>query len=544
MKSNAAMVSEAENTLQRWREMPHMFVREVFDEKVEPDDWQDEALIELANPKTIRIAIRANKGPGKTAWLAWTIFWFLTCYKNANITATAITGENLRDNLWKELALWRSRSKILQKMFIWSKERVYSSDKLHEASWWCSARKWAKDADPAQQANTLAGLHAQYVMAIVDEAGGVPDGVVDAAEGILANLGVKGGLGKVIITGNPTHVEGPLFRAFEMNPEDWWRLHLTADPLFKYRAKSLLKKSRTRFTNLVSQENYVLPLIKRYTRTSSVVLVNAFGEFPLGVSDAIVTLQQYRNAVTAWGANPEPGMSTKNILGIDIARLGSNETVVARRRDFHLVGFSSWIGNRLTESADKIEAIWDEGTWDEIRIDDVGAGGGVTDILLRRSSERIANENKPPINICPIDVGSSDSMTDEQKKKHLNLRSILFHDLQEMFVDDKIHIHPDIETYTTLMEEGSTLLIDWAEGKGNKRKIEAKKLYKKRTGRSPDYLDAMMLAFADRVGGPTCGVMFSESAPKDVEHPTQLMPFYRERVRLMNRRGRHANTLR
>ena len=101
-------------------------------------------------------------------------------------------------------------------------------------------------------------------------------------------------------------------------------------------------------------------------------------------------------------------------------------------------------------------------------------------------------------------------MTEEQTKKHLNLRSILYHDLQETFVEDKIMIHPEVETYTTLMEEGSTLLIDWAEGKGNKRKIEAKKLYKKRTGRSPDYLDATMLAWADRVGGPTYGVMFSE----------------------------------
>ncbi len=518
----------------RWRENPNLFVREIFDEDVEPDGWQDEALLAIADPKYVRYAIRANKGPGKTAWLSWVIYWFLTCYPNSNITATAITGENLRDNLWKELALWRSRSKILQLMFIWSKERIYSADKLHEASWWCSARKWAKDADPAQQANTLAGLHAQYVMAIVDEAGGVPDGVVDAAEGILANLGVKGGMGKVIITGNPTHVEGPLYRAFEMNPDQWWRMHLTADPIFKHRLKN---DPISRFTNLVSQENYVEPLIKRYTRQSSVVLVNAFGEFPLGVSDAIVTLQQYRNAVTAWH---EPPIETlNNILGVDVARLGSNETVVCRRRDRHLLGFDSWVGNRTTESADKIEKIWDEGNWQEIRIDDVGAGGGVTDILLRKSELRMV-EGKRPIIVVPIDVGSTAFMTDEEKNKHLNLRSILYMDLQETFVDEKICIHPAIEETTTLMEEGSTLLIDWSDR--SKRKIESKKFYKKRTGRSPDYLDATMLAWADRVGGPTYGVMASEPEPVK-EHPTQLMPMNRPRMRLWDRRNRRANPL-
>ena len=56
--------------LDRWKEHPVQFVREVF--RVVPDPWQAEVL--EAFPHRQRLAMKACKGPGKTAveaWLAW-----------------------------------------------------------------------------------------------------------------------------------------------------------------------------------------------------------------------------------------------------------------------------------------------------------------------------------------------------------------------------------------------------------------------------------------------------------------------------------------
>jgi len=53
-----------------WKASPSLFVRELFG--VTPDPWQEEVLD--AFPKAPRIAMKACKGPGKTAaeaWLAW-----------------------------------------------------------------------------------------------------------------------------------------------------------------------------------------------------------------------------------------------------------------------------------------------------------------------------------------------------------------------------------------------------------------------------------------------------------------------------------------
>ena len=53
--------------LAAWQASPHAFVRELFG--VVPDKWQEEVL--EAFPHHPRLAMKACKGPGKTAVLAW-----------------------------------------------------------------------------------------------------------------------------------------------------------------------------------------------------------------------------------------------------------------------------------------------------------------------------------------------------------------------------------------------------------------------------------------------------------------------------------------
>ena len=125
----------------RWLRDPVLFVRENF--RVEPDDWQVKVL--RAFPKFQRLAMKAAKGCGKTTVLAWLILNFLTTRPNSNIAATSISGDNLRDGLWKEIAKWLQRSEFLQTMFEVQKQRIVS--KQTPLTWWCSARQWSRSAD-------------------------------------------------------------------------------------------------------------------------------------------------------------------------------------------------------------------------------------------------------------------------------------------------------------------------------------------------------------------------------------------------------------
>lgn len=260
--------------MRRWRVDPVAFVRENF--HVEPDAWQLRVLRSAARSvkSAVRIAMKASKGVGKSAVLAWLMWWFFTTRLHPKIIATSITADNLKDGLWTELASWQQKSPLLAAIATWSAERIVSND--HPETWWMSARTWPKGADASQQANTLAGIHADNVMFVLDESGGIPDAVMAAAEAGLANASPANGREAILLqAGNPTHLEGPLYRACTSEKHLWDVIEISADPDDPMRS--------TRVTR-----EWALDQIAKYGRDSAYVLVNVFGKFPPGSANALL----------------------------------------------------------------------------------------------------------------------------------------------------------------------------------------------------------------------------------------------------------------
>ena len=211
----------AADKIKTWRENPSIFVREVL--RATPDPWQDEIL--KIFPYNQRIALCASKGPGKSSLLSWLAWNFLLTRPSPKIAATSISGDNLRDGLWTEMAKWRENSPILKELFVWQKERIFLKESPE--TWWMSARQWSKSADPNSLGNTLAGLHADYIMFELDEAGGMPDAIMASAEAALSSCKE----GHIVIAGNPTHLEGPLFRACKTGERGMWYVkEISSDP--------------------------------------------------------------------------------------------------------------------------------------------------------------------------------------------------------------------------------------------------------------------------------------------------------------------------
>ena len=113
-------IDAAAAQLTRWRQDPVAFVRECLG--AEPDAWQRDALAAFSGAE--RLALKACKGPGKTAVLAWCIWNFLLTRPYAKVAATSITEDNLTDNLWAELAKWHGGSPLLRNWFTWTKTRI------------------------------------------------------------------------------------------------------------------------------------------------------------------------------------------------------------------------------------------------------------------------------------------------------------------------------------------------------------------------------------------------------------------------------------
>src|SRR5271156_4480738 len=158
--------------LSQWKADQILFVRECFG--VEPDAWQVIVLNWYRDGKR-RIAMQACKGPGKTCVLAWIILHFML-FENAQIAAISNSGANARNNLWKEIAIWRDKSVWLKSAYVMTATRLYApsitgrfkpeENKDYERTWFCEMRTWSKTADDAVVAQTLQGLHADHVMVI------------------------------------------------------------------------------------------------------------------------------------------------------------------------------------------------------------------------------------------------------------------------------------------------------------------------------------------------------------------------------------------
>ena len=300
-----------------WYVDPCQFVRDVFE--AEPDAWQALALEGVAAGD--RTGLSACKGPGKTTVEAWVIWWFLATRPHCNIIALSITLDNLRDNLWKELAVWLARPKagFLRDAFEQGGERI--AYRKSPKTWWCSARAFAQSADPSQQANTIAGLHAKRVMVVMDEMGSYPDGVLVAAEAIFSNQ--DHAEAKILAAWNPTSTDGPAYRVVTRDRKRWNIIHITGDPEDPNRSPRISKKW--------AQEQ-----IDDWGRENDWVRVNVLGQFPRTSSDKLLGPDDVQTAI-ARIIRPEEVVDEARVMGLDVAGMGDDSTVLIMRQ-----GLCAW----------------------------------------------------------------------------------------------------------------------------------------------------------------------------------------------------------
>lgn len=444
----------AANKLRLWRERPDVFVREVFG--ATPDPWQDEVL--KAFPHNQRIALKASKGPGKScieAWLAWN---FLATRPHPKIAATSISGDNLRDGLWTEMAKWREKSPLLKEMFIWQKEKIFN--KQYPETWWMSARSWSKSADPQALGNTLAGFHADYVMCIMDESGGMPEAIMASAEAVLSSA-VEGHL---IQAGNPTHLEGPLYNACTRDRALWHVVEITSDP------DNPLRSPRVK-------EDWAREQIKKYGRENPWVLVNVFGQFPPASMNALIGPEEVEASIRRRYREVEI-IKHPRILGVDVARYGDDSSIIFPRQGLQAFNPLQYRNVSGTEGAELVLRKWNDWDADACFVDNTGGfGASWLDNLYR-------------IGKSPIGVHFSQSSTSPQYfNKRAEMAFLLVDWIKAGGALPDIHELAQALTQTTYTFKGDQLML------------EPKEDVKAKIGHSPDHMDALMLTFALPVEG-------------------------------------------
>lgn len=450
-----------EHPLRRWRADPVAFVREVF--KAEPDGWQVKVL--AAFPSSPRMAMKACKGPGKSCVLAWLIWNFMLTRLHPKVVCTSITGDNLADGLWTELANWQNRSPLLRAMFTWSKTRIVAND--HPETWWCSARQWSKGADPKTQGETMAGVHADNVLFVLDEAGGIPDAVAAAAEAGLANVvDPTKQEAHLLIAGNPYALEGPLYRATTSERHLWHLTEITADP------DDPLRTPRVSVTWARQQ-------IEKYGRDDPWVLVNVFGKFPPSSINALLGPDDVNSCLGRHLLEDQVTRGLPRILGVDVAREGNDRTVLFPRCGPIAYTPVTMRGANNIAVADRVKMAFNAWRPDAIFVDATGGyGGGVVDLLEQAG--------------LPV-VGIQFAGKAGNPRYHNKRAEMWF--LMAEWIKAGSALPPDGE----LVKELTAPTYHFV---GDRFALERKEQIKERLGFSPDLADALALTFAQPVEPP------------------------------------------
>lgn len=245
-----------------------------------------------------KISIASGNGVGKTAVLSWLILWWLFCFQDSQVRATAPSAEQLYDVLWKETAKWLNvMPGYIKNCYEWSMTHIRMQPQPNV--WFAAARTARKETPEA-----FSGVHGEHVLLIADEASGVPEEIYEAGEGVLASRNVL-----VVLVSNPTRLVGYFY-----------------DTHFKF-------KSHWQTFNFSSEDSPIVPRtfieekIARYGIDSDDYRIFVLGQFPSAdaVDDKgyvpLFTDSHREKQVADVGSFIEPW------LGIDPAGQGRNETL-------------------------------------------------------------------------------------------------------------------------------------------------------------------------------------------------------------------------
>jgi hypothetical protein len=307
----------------------------------------------------------------------------------------------------------------------------------------------------SESPESLAGVHADHVLLVVDEASGVPESVFEAAYGSMSGKDAT-----TILLGNPTRSSGYFYETHTRLRDSWWT-----------------KQVSCLDSPLVSPD-FIQEMELKYGSESNAMKVRVYGEFPTAEDDTLISLHAVEQASKRVVEQPE---GTAVVWGLDVARYGDDASVLCIRQGRHLQALHSWKKLSLMELAGRVLDLLNSSDEppEEILVDSIGLGAGVLDRLRELD-----------ISARGVNVSESPAMAD----RYANLRAELW-DATKSWFSEEVQIPNDDSLIADLTAPR------YSFNSSGKMLVESKAETKKRLGRSTDFADSLVLTFASTAAG-------------------------------------------
>lgn len=419
------------------------------------------------------VACAASHGVGKSFLAAVLVCWWVhTRYPDVFVATTAPSTHQVGAILWREI---RNIKRVMDERH--SKGLIDST----LPGYFTANNEWkmsdgtiigfGRRPPEEREGDAMQGIHAKYVLAVGDEAVGLSSEMIQALYNITTNANSRR-----LLIANPTNPASYMGKIFKEKIAVW-KTHSISHfdlPWFTDELNEVPPEVLDKLSEADYAENMAIEFGKDSARYRSRVL----GQFAFDTEDTLIS---EADVTVAASKEISPETDSRPVLGVDVARFGSDSTVVYENRDGQVRFVDSWNGATTTETSSRVHRLALERGAFEVRVDSIGIGAGVADQLDIMEGRNYW--------LYRMDSAASSP----NRLQWHNARAFWWDNVRSKLRRGDIDLDPSDET---VQDELCTPKYKFNQGTGG-LVIESKDDMKKRGLKSPDYADAFIFAACD-----------------------------------------------
>jgi len=446
----------------KWRVDPALWATE----RAGIELWSKQREIITSVRDQRQTAVHSCHEVGKSFIAATTACWWIDTHPvgDAFVVTTAPTDKQVKAILWREINRLHSRLDL--------------PGRTNLAEWYVGKELVAYGRKPADHdPAAFQGIHARYMLVILDEACGIPKELWDSASTLGTNE-----YARVLAIGNPDDPFGE-FEA-KCRPTSGWhviKIGYRDTPNFTDEKISPL------LAEMLIGPTWVAEREREWGASSALFISKCEGEFPRGSSPfAVIPVVWYETCCYTDLPATDPAEG-----GLDVAA-GGDRTVLVERRGSRLGRTFEFVDPDSMKAVGLIVEKINEWGLTRVKVDPIGVGWGLMGRLKELSSKH--NPSGQTTHSAEIiGVNFAESPTPGHEAKFLNKRAQVWWHTRELcrlgLVDlsslgDRAKQELTVPRYEIVDSQG-------------KIKIQPKEEVRDELGRSPDIGDAVVLALWD-----------------------------------------------
>lgn len=470
LEADADAVEARRIQAEQYQGNPAVWVGDRLGEEI----WSMQARIMKALVEHRRVAVQSCHGVGKSHIASRTVAWWIDSHpvEDVFVITTAPTFPQVEAVLWRYINQAHRGGKL--------------PGRTTSVSWKIDDILVAFGRKPADHdPGAFQGIHAQYVLVIIDEACGVPESLWIALDSLTTNPDCR-----ILAIGNPDDPSSHFARVCAPGSL-WHRVKISAfdSPNFTGEVVS------ERLGRVLIGPSWVEEKRDEWGEDNPIYRAKVLGEFSQNDPHKVVRVSDVAACRLSVALSYKPDQLLPVELGVDVGG-GGDETVIRERRG--VVAGREW--RDYTDKPEKIApmvmlAIRETGAT-RVKVDSIGVGFGVVGELenMRRRGEHSAE-------IIAVNVAEKS----REPGRFENVRAEMWWEVGRLLSERREWDLSGPEQGGQMENSDTTVaqLLDprWEVSSTGRIKIESKDDIRARTGRSPDNADALLMAYYTPPGG-------------------------------------------